>query len=354
MRKIGFVTRNFPPRIGGLERAAFDWYQSISKHGEVRLLAHRGSKKTLLFFIVRAPWVLLRWRLGGVCHVHLHDASLCILLWPWLYLFPKVTCTVHGLDASFPNPLYQALWRGCRGAVSLFLPISEATTRMCRKRGIDDARLKHMPDGIVIDERPHPEKEKARAILRREYPQLPEASLVMLWVGRMVPRKGLLWLVRSVLPSLRDEVCLWVVGDGPEQQQVADVTSKLNLPVRFFGKVSDRRLLELRCAADVAVVPNIPVLGDMEGFGLVSLEANEAGLWVIASDVDGIPSAVHEGMNGTLVRPADVEHWLTTLRYWLRMPDEERQRLGRQAQRYVRETFSWERLAKRWWREVLC
>ncbi|MDR1601380.1 MAG: glycosyltransferase [Tannerella sp.] len=55
---------------------------------------------------------------------------------------------------------------------------------------------------------------------------------------------------------------------------------------------------------DAFLMPNIPVEGDMEGFGLVCLEASACGTLVFAADIDGIPDAVRNGKNGFLLPPA--------------------------------------------------
>ena len=60
----------------------------------------------------------------------------------------------------------------------------------------------------------------------------------------------------------------------------------------MIGEVSDDMLAAAYRSADVMVMPNIPVRGDMEGFGLVALEAAAAGLPVVASRIEGITDAI--------------------------------------------------------------
>jgi glycosyltransferase involved in cell wall biosynthesis len=73
----------------------------------------------------------------------------------------------------------------------------------------------------------------------------------------------------------------------------------------------DRELL-LK-GADLFVQPNIPVSGDIEGFGLVTVEAAMRGLPVVASELEGIAEAVVDGVTGLLLPPADTEAWIAAL-----------------------------------------
>src|SRR5690606_17592950 len=93
------------------------------------------------------------------------------------------------------------------------------------------------------------------------------------------------------------------------------------------------------------VMPNIVVPGDVEGFGLVALEAASRGLPVVAADLEGIPEAIRDGRNGYLVPPEDVAAWTKTLHSLLLLLPEERRELGCRFQAYTAENFSWQRTA---------
>jgi glycosyltransferase involved in cell wall biosynthesis len=67
-------------------------------------------------------------------------------------------------------------------------------------------------------------------------------------------------------------------------------------------------------ASDIFIMPNMTVPGDMEGFGIVALEAGSCGLPVIASNIEGIQDAVIDGKTGYLVREGDVEGFLRGIR----------------------------------------
>src|SRR5207248_11117209 len=78
--------------------------------------------------------------------------------------------------------------------------------------------------------------------------------------------------------------------------------------VRFLGRVGDEDLVPLMQAADVFVHPNRELEnGDVEGFGIVFLEANACGVPVIGGRSGGTPDAVQDGVTGFLVDPNDVD-----------------------------------------------
>jgi phosphatidylinositol alpha-1,6-mannosyltransferase len=106
-------------------------------------------------------------------------------------------------------------------------------------------------------------------------------------------------------------------------------------------------LSELRAAADLFVMPNIPVAGDMEGFGVVMLEAGLAGLATVASDLEGIRDVITEGVNGHLVSPLDATAFAGRIRHYVEDRDA-LARLSGAARRHVVSTFAWPAVADRY------
>ncbi len=92
-------------------------------------------------------------------------------------------------------------------------------------------------------------------------------------------------------------------------------------------------------------MPNVPLPGDIEGFGLVMLEANLNGLPVLASRLEGLVDVVAEGVNGRLVPPLDAEAFAGAVQA-LRRDAAQRRRLGRQAVTHARG-FGWTSVAER-------
>jgi phosphatidylinositol alpha-1,6-mannosyltransferase len=93
-------------------------------------------------------------------------------------------------------------------------------------------------------------------------------------------------------------------------------------------------------------MPNIVVPNDVEGFGLVSLEAAVRATVVVAADLQGIPEAVHDGSNGFLVRPGDAEAYAAKIAEILALADAERRAIGEQFRVYTADNLSWGRAAR--------
>jgi phosphatidylinositol alpha-1,6-mannosyltransferase len=139
-----------------------------------------------------------------------------------------------------------------------------------------------------------------------------EASEVILSVGRLVARKGQDTVIRALpqivaaVPSTR----YVVVGSGPQERPLAELARAVGVAdrVEFRGFAAEEELAGLYAAADVfAMVSRHRVAaGDVEGFGIVYLEANAAGLAVVAGRSGGVEDAVVDGQTGLLVDPESV------------------------------------------------
>lgn len=152
-----------------------------------------------------------------------------------------------------------------------------------------------VPNGVAVD----------RFADAEPLPELtdPERPLV-LFVGRLEPRKGLAVLIRGFL-RLRATVPrarLCVVGEGPERERCQDmVPPSIRPDVLFVGRVGRDELPRYHASADVFASP---ATGG-ESFGIVLLEAMAAGLPIVASDIPGYRTVMKEGRQGRLVRPQD-------------------------------------------------
>lgn len=118
----------------------------------------------------------------------------------------------------------------------------------------------------------------------------------------------------------------------------------LHRNVRMLGKVPEEMLGRLYRGADLFAMPNVAVKGDMEGFGVVMLEAGMCGMPVLAADLEGISDVVREGENGHLVRSVDAEGFEQhILRY--RANAALRAEASRRAAVYTAGHFGWPAIA---------
>ena len=115
--------------------------------------------------------------------------------------------------------------------------------------------------------------------------------------------------------------------------------------VHLLGAVDDADRERLLRGADVFVQPNIRVPGDMEGFGLVLLEAAMRGTTTVASGIDGIVDAVVDGRTGFLVPPGDAQAWTERISALVSSPSE-LPGIGARFQQASRALFSEEQMSQ--------
>ena len=171
----------------------------------------------------------------------------------------------------------------------------------------------------------------------------------MVTVGRQVRRKGFAWFIENVMPKLPDRVVLWLAGDGPERENIEAAIERADVQqrVRCLGKVSEEELVELYRRGKLFVMPNIVVPGDMEGFGIVMLEAGACGLPTLAADLEGIRDVIDEGVNGWFAPTEDAKAFAARIQSLLDDPDGLREASERTAE-YVTTTFRWDSTAERY------
>lgn len=122
----------------------------------------------------------------------------------------------------------------------------------------------------------------------------------VLFMGRMTKLKGGDVLIRAVAEAEKElgKINLLMVGDGPQRRAWEELTKRLNVSATFTGWVTGERQREALRKATLLAVPSVWP----EPFGLVGLEAAQAGVPAIAFDVGGISQWLRDGVNGYLVR----------------------------------------------------
>jgi glycosyltransferase involved in cell wall biosynthesis len=163
--------------------------------------------------------------------------------------------------------------------------------------------------------------------------------------GRLVPEKGILDLVRA-LGAVRatSPASLLVVGDGPERVKAEATAHRLNIPAMFVGVVAHHEVPSWIRACDLIVVPSGSTKTWTEQFGRVPIEANAAGVPVLASDSGELPATVHATRGGLVYSG---EQQLQELLGEMLRDDQRRQSLGQAGRRGVTEQFTHKAIASR-------
>jgi phosphatidyl-myo-inositol dimannoside synthase len=236
--------------------------------------------------------------------------------------------------------------------MQLVLVNSGNTARLAEQAGIEASRVRILHPGTEL---PGPNPDARCAFRQRHgFGQRP----LLLSVGRLTPRKGLAELVEHVLPEVLEaypQALLLVIGEDARDAVGAGRSSELDriwqraigsgvdAAVRFLPPCDDGALSEAYRAADVHVFPVRELPGDVEGFGMVAIEAAAHGLPTVAFAAGGTSDAVVEGRTGELVSPGNYTAFAASVTRFLanRNDIELRQRCIEAARR-----FGWDRFAQ--------
>jgi phosphatidylinositol alpha-1,6-mannosyltransferase len=191
----------------------------------------------------------------------------------------------------------------------------------------------------------------ARDLIRARY-GLADRPVVVC-VSRLVRRKGQDTLLRAwpaVITKVPDAV-LVIVGSGPYAADLHKLSEDLRLPrdsVRFTGPVSQAELPAHYAAGDVFSMPCRTRRGglDVEGLGIVYLEASAAGLPVVGGDSGGAPDAILEGETGYVVGGQDVPALAARLAELLSDPAGAKA-MGDKGRAWVERDWNWDLIASR-------
>jgi phosphatidylinositol alpha-1,6-mannosyltransferase len=233
-------------------------------------------------------------------------------------------------------------------SASRVLANSRYTAGLLASIGVDERRVEIVHPGCDVSHyRPiEPRWGAFEELLGR--PRCP----MILTVGNLVPRKGHDVVIRA-LPSILAHLptLLYViVGEGPNQEHLEQLARSVGVrnSVLFAGRVPHERLPEYFALCDAYVMPSRDRLeqADVEGFGLVYLEANACGKPAIGGRAGGVPDAIVHGKTGLLVDPGDVDDLSRAIVTLLGNPGLAAT-MGRQGLERVRASFTWIQVAKR-------
>lgn len=374
--RVLYVSHSFPPEgrpldnVGGMQRVATELHDALARHPQVELhglllrTSWRWTHARMPAFGAR----MLR-EIPRLVQAHGIDvvlfSSLVTAAMAAVTLERRVRAAgaslaaiVVGRDATLPFGPYQRWVPRVFRALDRVMPISRATEAECVARGLDPVRVRRIPCGVDTARLgPPADRGAARRALQARLGDaaapLPADALLLCSVGRHMERKGFHWFVDGVMPLLSPRVHFWLAGEGPMTGAVRDAVERHGLAprVRVLGRLDEADLALLLRGSDLFVMPNIPVPGDIEGFGVVMLEAGLAGLPVLAARLEGIEDVVVDGHTGHLVPAGDAAAFAGRIAGYLDHR-EELARLGVQAAAHVRAEFDWDAVAEQFVREL--
>ncbi len=261
----------------------------------------------------------------------------------------RVIASTHGHEVGWSMlPLARTALRRIGNDADVVTYISSYTRRRFASAFGPRAALEHVPPGVDT-ERFVPD-EVARAELRARYRL--GARPVVVCLSRLVPRKGQDMLIRA-LPAIRDrvpEATLVIVGGGPYRKSLVRLADAFGVSdhVVFTGGVPAEELPAHQAMADVFAMPcRTRGAGlDVEGLGIVYLEASSAGVPVVAGRSGGAPETVLDGETGLVVDGWDVGAIAAAVGDLLADPDRA-VAMGAAGRRWAVENWQWRNQAER-------
>jgi phosphatidylinositol alpha-1,6-mannosyltransferase len=326
MRRTLVVTNDFPPRAGGIQQFVHQIVDRLPAEDVVVLTSHHeGGKESMVFDsslplrVVRYPhYPMLPTPAVTKLAVDLLREEHCEGVWfgaaaPLALMTPalrragavRVVATTHGHETGWAKlPLARSAVRRISTRVDVLTYLTEYSRAALAKAAAPGTRFEQLSPGVdttVFS----PDVSGVRVRERYGLGTRP----VVVCVSRLVRRKGQDTLIETwpqVLAKVPDAALL-IVSGGPYATELARLvaTTGVSDSVHFTGPVDWAELPAHYAAGDLFAMPCRTRRGglDVEGLGIVFLEASASGLPVIAGRSGGAPDAVLEGRTGYVVDP---------------------------------------------------
>jgi len=267
--------------------------------------------------------------------------------------------TIHGVLAdeyvqSFQggSPTFRAklanliMWRLSRlegesaEKATLIVTVSKySRNKIIQFYDVDKTKIRIVPNGVALQRfKPVQGLESIKRQIGID------SKFCVLFVGRLIPRKGLPFLVEAAKRIIKEfkETIFVIVGNGPLKNHLMAYLEKINLSSNFvfLGDVNENVLPAIYNCADVFALPSI-----QEGQGIALLEAQATAKPVVAFDVGGVHEAVVDKETALLIKPDSCEladAILKLLSNWSL-----REKMGNKGREFVSNNFSWDICAQR-------
>ncbi|MBD1390572.1 glycosyltransferase family 4 protein [Neiella sp. HB171785] len=370
-QKTLVVTENFPPLAGGSGRWFYELYSRLPSDQYVVVTNQvEGSQdfdqaqdfviermplsspewgiKSLqgLTFYWRTVWALRRLvKRHGITHVHcgrvIHEGVSAWLL--SLVCNIKYLCFVHGEDvetAATSREHDLLVKQVCGKAEQIICNSHNSASIVNRLNYAGDDKIQVL----------HPGVDCQRFVPAAEDPEFKQAmgwthKQVIITVGRLQQRKGQDMMIRAVA-KLKDQfpnILYAIIGRGECKSMLTNLVAELQLEehVQLLDEISDEQMIQCYQQCDLFILPNRTIANDIEGFGMVLVEAQSCGKAVIAGDSGGTKETLQEGITGHVLDCTDPELMVTPLAALLTDTDK-LQQMGQQGRQWAEQMFDWQ------------
>lgn len=371
--KILLVTMEWPPFKGGVANYYCNLAQELAKNGvdicvlttkqnEVFTLSETPNLKVytepFLFRLLWPSWLKLYFKIKNIVkkeHPDIIWVGQVLPVGEAAYLASKqfnipYFVSAHGMDILLPqkNAKQDKILRKILANSALITANSEFTKHELKNLEVSEEKIAVIHPCPHITPTENLSSQKPLNDFKEKYKL--QNKKVLLTVGRLVKRKGH-HLVIKAMPALLQSfpnLVYLIAGSGQEKSSLMSLAEKLQLSdkVVLLSDLGDEKLKLCYQSADIFVMPNIDLPGDIEGFGLVYLEAALFGLPSIAGKSGGVGEAVIDTQTGLLANSNDGSDLLAKITELL-TNEELRKKLGKNGQARTAQEFIWAKQALR-------
>jgi phosphatidylinositol alpha-1,6-mannosyltransferase len=366
MRKTLFLTNDFGPRAGGIETFVHGLIERLPKGSVIVFTSSQGDTSSYdatwlenfgvqvirdrSKMLLPTPRVILKVRsvIKNISpDVLVFGAAAPLAIAGKLLPVPRKIALTHGHEVWWAKvPPFYFLMRLIGNSVDHLTYLGEYTKREISKGLSKKARSNMVQIAPGID------TNKFRPVdssaLRAELGLADKEVIVS--VGRLVPRKGQDKLIKA-LPEIlkaRPEAHLLFVGSGGYRKSLENLIVERNLQkyVSFVGRVNYDELTKYICVGDIFAMPSRSRRAglEVEGLGIVYLEASACGLPVLAGDSGGAPDAVQQGVTGLVVNGLDISAIAEAA---IKLLEGDRQAMSKAGREWAVAKWDWQIWAKR-------
>ncbi len=350
IKKLLLLTLEYTPQSGGIAMYLHGLvthahaHITVVAHADASTKIHKGVTYTKLLFgkFVWPRWLLGTFKVVKMLREDRYDAILISHVAPVGYMVllarllvrqkvPYILCC-HGMDIARPR---RSVWKRLWVAAILthahsIIANSNYTRSLVESYGIPATKITTVYPGII-------DTPLAAAAHTRPQP-------IVLSLGRLVMRKGFDCVIMALPQVVREvsHVKYIIAGDGPDKQRLKKLSYALGVHTHlwFPGHVDEQKKTALLQSARVFVMPSRDIAGDVEGFGIVFLEAALHGVPSIGSTSGCIPEAIEDTLSGVLVDPMSTDEIARAL-VTILINKELADNMGTYARQRVLAQFTW-------------
>lgn len=377
--RLLLITQDFPPNTGGIETYCFELarrFYEATDHFAVLAPTHVESKSVdekLPYPVIRvatrdnllpltAPIVVPQkvWQhsFDTVLHAQWQTIGASLTAQKLTNIPRHIYISAHARELLLHSYDERRGWisrlinnwrKQAFQKVDGFFPVSRYTSLLLKRDHIPDRQIHIISNGTD----PTFFKPEETGDFRKDLGL--SDKKVIFSVCRLVPRKGIDLVLHALqkIVQTRQDIIYLIGGKGADKHRLQALSSKLGLDpyVRFVGRIPNDRLPLYYSLADVFVMPARNQPPDVEGFGIVFLEANACGTPVIGSRTGGIPDAIIEGETGLLVDEDNVNQLVDAL-ILLLQNEELAVRMGAKGRERVLREATWNHVAEKLLRKM--